>query len=44
MRDKNSSARVCAKNAGGLTLEGGGREAYLQDTMVIKLLSCTLLW
>ena len=31
MRDKNTSVRVCAKNAGGAYARGG---AYLQDTMV----------
>ena len=29
-RDKNTSARLCAKNAGGLCARG----AYLWDTMV----------
>ena len=33
-RDKNTSARLCAKNAVGLMREGGG--AYLQDTTVHK--------
>ena len=36
MRDKNTSARLCAKNAGG---GGGGlcaRGAYLCDTTVLN--------
>ena len=33
MQDKNTSARVCAKNAGG----GGGGGGYLRDTTVIFL-------
>ena len=32
-RDKNTSARLCAKNAGG----GGGGAAYLRDTTVISV-------
>ena len=31
MRDKNTSARLCAKNAGGAYAQGG---AYLRDTTV----------
>ena len=31
--DKNTSVRVCAKNAGGAYVQGG---AYLRDTMVNK--------
>ena len=33
-RDKNTSARLCAKNAGGAYARGG---AYLRDTTVIIL-------
>ena len=33
-RDKNTSAGLCAKNAGGLMREGGGG-AYLRDTTVV---------
>ena len=37
MRDKTTSARLCAKNAGGLMHEGrGGGGAYLRDTTVTK--------
>ena len=32
-RDKNTSARLCAKNAGGAYARGG---AYLRDTTVLK--------
>ena len=32
MRDKNTSAGLCAKNAGGAYAQGG---AYLRDTTVI---------
>ena len=32
-RDKNTSARLCAKNAGGAYARGG---AYLRDTTVIS--------
>ena len=31
-RDKNTSARLCAKNAGGAYAQGG---AYLRDTTVV---------
>ena len=34
VRDKNTSVRVCAKNAGGVNAPGG---AYLRDTMVFAL-------
>ena len=34
MRGKNTSARLCAKNAGA---EGPGLGAYLRDTMVLSL-------
>ena len=34
-RDKNTSARLCAKNAGGAYARGG---AYLRDTTVYDLL------
>ena len=37
MRDKNTSARLCAKNAGGAYAQGGGRGAYLRDTTVSPL-------
>ena len=33
-RDKNTSARLCAKNAGGAYARGG---AYLRDTTVLQL-------
>ena len=33
VRDKNTSVRVCAENAGGLMHKGG---AYLRDTTVIN--------
>ena len=33
-RDKNTSARLCAKNAGGAYARGG---AYLRDTTVLVL-------
>ena len=33
-QDKNTSARLCAKNAGGAYARGG---AYLRDTMVLIL-------
>ena len=32
VRDKNTSAKLCAKNAGGAYARGGG--AYLRDTTV----------
>ena len=34
VRDKNTSVRVCTKNAGGAYAPGG---AYLRDTMVFAL-------
>ena len=34
-RDKNTSAGLCAKNAGGAYAWGGGGGAYLQDTTVL---------
>ena len=34
MQDKNTSARLCAKNVGGAYAQGG---AYLRDTTVIYL-------
>ena len=37
MRDKSTSARLCAKNAGGGLMREGG--AYLRDTTVIEI--CT---
>ena len=40
MRGKNTSVRVCAKNAGGLMREGG--RAYLRDTMVF-MVGCNLI-
>ena len=44
MRDKNTSARLCAKNAGGAYARGG---AYLWDTTVyvlgLKSLSLSML-
>ena len=33
MQDKNTSIRVCAKNAGGAYARGG---AYLRDTTVYR--------
>ena len=33
-RDKNTSAILCTKNAGGAYARGG---AYLQDTMVVNI-------
>ena len=35
-RDKNTSARLCAKNAGGAYARGG---AYLRDTTVIAFMN-----
>ena len=36
-RDKNTAARLCAKNAGGGAYARGG--VYLRDTTVVKLSS-----
>ena len=38
-RDKNTSARLYAKKAGGVMCEGG---AYLRDTMVLSIAVCAL--
>ena len=40
-RDKNTSARLCAKNAGGAYARGG---AYLRDTTVLQILSISVLF
>ena len=45
-QDKNTSVRVCAKNAGGAYARGGGGGgggggAYLRDTTVLSLEACT---
>ena len=38
VRDKNTSARLCAKKAGGgLMREGEGGGAYLRDTTVVVI-------
>ena len=39
-RDKNTSARLCAKNAGGAYARGG---AYLRDTTVYEFYIVTIL-
>ena len=41
MRDKNTSARVCTKNAGGAYARGG---AYLRDTTVLFMRTLYASW
>ena len=52
MRDKSTSARLCAKNAGGAYARGGARGGvYLRDTTVYVIetvnyhsVLCKLFW